>query len=278
MDNNITNRLHVAIRGTPYKSYSNDDLPQNVRDLMDFLANSYHFYDITFITGHVYNVFMLAMDQQNRMLFIKSGRHPELYRNEFVMGRALWEMDHEHFLEPLYYADSGQFFFFANEVMNGDSLRRYVESGKLKEMSSDKKMGLVRDLYQIFIDLKKSDVVHRDIRPENFAVINDRLILIDFQLAVSKSCYHELESMTAARLRGLGTRKYRYKLWHWDDSYSLWKCLQFIGCPDSQYRREYNTIAREIKSYIGHDTIVSSKRESWFGRILRHINKKRKKK
>ena len=269
-------RVYTAIKGTPYRSYG-ENIPENAKNLMDFLANKYGFYDITFITARVYNLFLLAMDKNDRMLFIKSGRHPELYRNEYVMGRALWKLDNKHFLEPLYYSDSGKFFFFANEIMNGTSLQVLSDNGKLREMSPAKKMTLVRDLYKIFQALKKSDVVHRDIRPDNFAVIGGHLVLIDFQLAVSKSNYTELESMSVGRLRGLGTRKYRYKKWQWDDSYSLLQCLKFIGCPAPEYRAEYNKIAHDIKSYIGYDVIKSSKRENSLHRLFRHLTKKHKK-
>ena len=275
MNNNVRNRVHSAIRGTPYRSYG-EEIPEKAKQLMDFLAHKYGFYDITFITSRVYNIFILAMDKKNRMLFIKSNRHPDFCRNEYVMGRALWKMDRMHFLEPLYYCDSGENLFFANEIMNGTSLQLLHDSGHLRTMPGNKKMQLVRDLYQIFLDLQKSDVVHRDIRPDNFAVIGGRLVLIDFQLAVSKSNYVELESMTARRLRGLGTRKYRYKTWQWDDAYSLLKCLQFIGCPGREYRAEYNKIAHDIKSYIGHDVIKSSKRESAIQRLFRHLQKKKK--
>ena len=128
------------------------------------------------------------------------------------MGQKLWNADHKHFLEPLYYCDQGKFFFFANKIMYGDSLQRMSDSGWLKKMPNESKMSLIRDLYQIFTALKNSDIVHRDIRPANLAVFGDTLVLIDFQLAVSKFNYVELESMNARRLRGLGSRKYRYKM------------------------------------------------------------------
>ena len=276
MKEQVQSHLYNAITGKQYRSYGNN-IPENARKLMDFLGKNYGFYDITFVANRVYNIFLLAMDKQNRMLFIKSGRHPDLYRNEFVMGKQLWDIDNKHFLEPLYYCDTGDVFFFANEIMDGDSLQRVSDSGRLQSMSGKSKMLLIRDLYQIFIALKKSDVVHRDIRPENLAVLGNRLVLFDFQLAVSKSNYVELESMRVGRLRGLGTRKYRYKLWQWDDSYSLLQCLKFIGCPGREYRSEYNKIYREIKSYIGHDVIKSALREGALHRIWRHLTRKRKK-
>ena len=276
MDSKIKEKLYSDIKGSVSGSNGNI-VPENAKKLADFLAKKYGFYDITYVTGRVYNLFMLAMDKNKRMLFIKSGRHADLYRNEYVMGKRLWDIDHEHFLEPLYYCDSGEIYFFANEIMDGDSLQRVADSGRLNLISDTDKMSLVRDLYQIFVALKKSDVVHRDIRPENLAIIGNRLVLIDFQLAVSKSNYVELESMRVGRLRGLGTRKYRYKMWQWDDSYSLLQCLKFIGCPSSKYRTEYNKVYREIKSYVGTDVIKSSKREGALHRLLRHLIKKRKK-
>lgn len=266
----------MEIRGSQ-KCADGKLVPEKAIRFIDFLSKNYDFYDITFITSHFYNMFLLAMDQDGHMLFIKSGKSAELYRNEYDMGMKLWKKDHKHFLKPLYYCDSGDYFFFANEIMHGDSLQRYADSGRLRAMDAESKMMLIRDLYQIFIDLKQSNVVHRDIRPQNLAIFDNRLVLIDFQLAVSKTHYVELESMSAIKLRNLGGRGYRYKLWQWDDSYSLSKCMRFIGCPGRQYRDEYNKIYREIKSYVGHDVIKSSKREGPISRLLRHLGKKHKK-
>lgn len=274
MNNKTKEKIFTEIRGIQ-KSDVGTNAPAKVRKFMDYLACEYGFRDITFVVAHFYNMFLLAVDKKNRMLFIKSGKHPDLYRNEYEMGMKLWKTDHKHFLKPLYYCDTGEYFFFANEIMNGDSLYRYAKSGRLRSLLPDAKMSLIRDLYQIFLDLKDSDVVHRDIRPKNLAILDNRLILIDFQLAVSKTHYVELESMSAIKLRNLGGRGYRYKLWQWDDSYSLLQCLKFIGCPGRKYRDEYNKIYHEIKSHIGHDVIKSSKREGAWQRLSRHLWKKK---
>jgi len=273
MNTKTKEKIFNEINGHHQERANVKNIPLQTRKFMDFLAQKYGFRDITYVTTHFYNSFFLAMDNKNRMLFIKHGGTAELYRNEYEMGMALWKIDHKHFLKPLYYCDNGEFFFFANEIMNGDSLYRYAESGRLQAMPTNAKMSLVRDLYQIFIDLKKSDVVHRDIRPKNLAILDNRLILIDIQLAVSKTHYVELESMSARKLRNLGGRGYQYRVYQWDDSYSLLKCLKFIGCPAPEYRAEYNKIYHEIKSYIGHDTIKSSKCESGLHRLWRHLIK-----
>lgn len=278
MNPETKHKLYKAIKG----SHRTCDTvaSAHAQKLADYLISVYGFSNVTFIAGRVYNIFMLATDSQNRTLFIKSGVRPELYRNEYIMGKQLWDIDNEHFLKPLHYNDQGEEnLFFANEYMpNGITLQRLADSGRLKTMPADTKMSLVRDLHQIFIAMKQSDVVHRDIRPENFIVSDGRLLLIDFQFAVSKSNYQEFEFLSVWRLRGLGDSKYHYKRWKWDDAYSLLQCLHFIGCPAPEYRPEYRQIQDDIKSYIGHDVITSSKRESGLGRLKRHLKKHRRKK
>ena len=51
------------------------------------------------------------------------------------MGLALWKKDKTHFLQPLYYCDSGKYLFFANEIMKGNSLQRLSDSGQLRMMA-----------------------------------------------------------------------------------------------------------------------------------------------
>ena len=107
----------------------------------------------------------------------------------------------------------------------------------------------VGDIWHIFQALRKSDVVHRDIRPDNLMLINNRLVLIDFQLAVSKKNFKELDYMLSrpSRLRKLGNKNFRYRPYVWDDAYSLLKVLDFIGCRP-YYATRYNVIYKHIKA------------------------------
>ena len=100
MNFNIKEKLYNDIKGKKASS-AKPVVPERAQILAEFLTKNYGFYDVTFVASRVYNIFMLAMDSQHRMLFIKSGRHPELYRNEYIMGKQLWDMDNEHFLQPL---------------------------------------------------------------------------------------------------------------------------------------------------------------------------------
>jgi len=246
--------------------------------LKNFLATKYNFTNITPIISYVYNVFLTAsvpLGAITQTVFIKTGRHPGLYKNEFVMGRQLYDIDPKHFLKPLYYNDYEKYNFFANEYVMGKTLETLVESGNL---SLKRRAKIIDDIYHIFLAMKSSDVVHRDIRPANIMILKDgRTVLIDFQLAVSKSNYKELDycQHRPSILRNLGDSKFRYKQFIWDDSYSLMRVVEYIGRHD-KYGQLYDTVHRRIKSYIGRDIIKSSVRESEIQRTIRHIRPTRK--
>lgn len=247
---------------------------EHMAPFCEFLGREYNITDIQPIVGIVCNTFFVARVANTEpiaRLFIKTGRHAGLYQNEYEMGKALYDIDQVHFIKPLFYNDHSQFNFFANEYVKADSLTTFMLQ---HNPTTAQRHRLVRDLYQIFLALKQSDVVHRDIRPDNFMIRRGRLVLIDFQLAVSKSNYTELEYMrkNPRRLRNLGGKTFRYKPFVWDDAYSLLKVLKFIG-RDRAYGAEYDKIYREIKSHIGHDRIKTAVREGGMRRALRHIKR-----
>ncbi len=249
----------------------NNDITVHFFNVRDFMEKHYGFTNIRLVLQRVYNLFMTANDKNGHRLFIKSCRHPGLCENEYKMGLELYNIDPVHFLQPLYFHDDEQMRFFANEFIKGKSLTAMHINGEITPKIRQK---MLQDIYEIFVAMKKSTVVHRDIRPDNLVWVGGHLKLIDFQTAVHKGdAYVELPMMVAkpTRLRGLGDT-YRYKAWTWDDAYSLIRCLKYIGF-DASCRKEYRKIYHEIKSYIGTDTIHSSVRETTFARILRHAKK-----
>ncbi len=235
-----------------------------------FLETQYGFTDIRPVIGIVCNTFFTARDGNGQRLFIKTGTHRGIYENEFLMTRALYAKDNRHFLEPLYYNDHCEFNFVATKYVRATSLATVINRGTLTAMQ---KLRLIRDLHRIFIALRESDVVHRDIRPDNFMIYRGRLILIDFQLAVSKSNYIELEYMREhpRRLRNLGGADFQSGHFEWDDAYSLLQVLKYIGRM-REYGAEYDAIYHEIKRHIGKDKIKSAVREGGMHRLMRHMH------
>lgn len=237
-----------------------------------FLESKYGITGLRLVIPSTYNAFLMANDGPRR-LFIKTGPHNGIYENEYKMGRALYDIDPVHFLEPLYYNDFSEFNFFANEYTHGETLKSAKMHGHI---TPECRATLIHDLHQIFLALNQSDVVHRDIRPDNLMIINNRLVLIDFQLAVSKSNYVELEYLRTRprRLRNLGDPLYQYKPFVWDDAHSLLKVLQFIG-HDDKCVNEYKCVYHDIRAGIGNARIKSSVREGAIHRAIRHLKRRK---
>ncbi|MBD5400957.1 hypothetical protein HDR61_04435 [bacterium] len=242
-----------------------------LNNTIDFLYKKFGIHDVQHITGVICNKFMIGTDKNGSRLFIKTGKHAGIYENEYKMGAALYDIDPQHFIRPLYFNDDDTCRFFANEYVRGMTLKTAIMTNSLTPAERSKIIG---DLWRIFCALRASDVVHRDIRPDNLMIIDGRLVLIDFQLAVSKTNYIELEYLARRpnRLRKLGNKHFRYRPFVWDDAYSLLKVMEFIGRKKS-YAMRYDIIYKQIKSYVGMDKIKSSVREGDVHRMVRHIRK-----
>ena len=197
-----------------------------------------------------------------------------LYKNEYVQTKKAYDIDPVHFVKPIYYRDDEGNNFVATERIKGTSLDDLIKNGKL--VGKIKKQA-IEDLYQIYQALKKSDVVHRDINPQNLIYTdNGHFMLIDFQLAVSKKTYKELDYLkkNLLLLAGLG-REFAYGRFQWDDSYSLLKVLELIGC-EAEYKDFYVSIYQEIEENIGKDSVLffSSKKKIRFKLLQYKIKSK----
>lgn len=234
-----------------------------------WLKKEFKITNLTPVASIICNKFFTATDVAGRRLFIKTGTHAGIYENEYKMGRAVYDIDPEHFLEPLYFNDYDEYNFFANEYVSGISLETAIRTGTLTPVQKSR---IVSDIWRIFCALRASDVVHRDVRPDNLMIIDGRLVLIDFQLAVFKSNYVELDYLARRpnRLRKLGNKKYRYRPFTWDDAYSLTRVLEFVG-RDRLYGLRYDIIYKNIKSYVGKDKIKATAHEKDIHRFVRHI-------
>ncbi len=231
---------------------------KNILDLerlKDYLRRKCNLKDIKEVhvdaIAKAYNTFFTATTATGIRVFVKMGEAKGMYENEYHRARELYEIDPVHFIEPLCYRDNTDNKFIQFRLTQGKSLDVYLNNN----VPPTVKKRFIEDIVSIFEALKKSDVVHRDINPKNLMVVNNRLVLIDFQCAVSKSKYRELSYLKRrpGLLVGLG-RDYVLKRRVWDDNYSLLKVLEFIGRDDT-YASLYDNAYERISSEIGKNKI-----------------------
>lgn len=188
---------------------------------------------------------------EGRKILIKRSLYGELCANEHVRGSELYLIDKRYFAEQLCYCDTPPFFFTAQAYMPGI---RIIEAIKARCLTDEQKLILIEDLRNIFLALKKSNVVHRDIHYNNILIHNGHLLLVDFQIAVQKEGYQELD-VYRNLLSLVNHRGYHLNcVAGWDDAHTLLGILRLIGSAPL-YEKIYAEIEQEIAAHIGTDTI-----------------------
>lgn len=225
-------------------------------ELVSILEKEYGFAEIKpFHTGaHMadYNILYTAKAKSGKSVFIKSCRGKGLSENEYRFSRQLYEINPAHFAKAIAYCGHGSFCFCATEFLPGEKLHNVLDRGLA---SPEEKASYIEDIYQIFLALKKSDTVHRDVHSNNLIIHKGRLILIDFQLSVSKSNYQEISYFKdAIKVATWERGQYLYRTFEWDDSNSLLVVLNEIG-KHPLYAQRYEEIYNEIRINIGRQSL-----------------------
>lgn len=218
-----------------------------------FLETEYHYQNIEpfdSVNNEVNSLFLADTAEGGRVL-VKRAAQAELCENEYRKGKALHDICPRHFAEMVAYSTHPQHSFTAQAFLPG---KRIVQVLAEPELADEVRAGMVEDLYTIFQALKQSDVVHRDIHAWNILLHDGRLILVDFQIAVSKKDYRELsvfqDELSMAQYRG----PHLYSMIGWDDTHSLLLILQKVGSAPS-YAARYTEVEREMAEYVGRDTV-----------------------
>ncbi len=115
----------------------------------------------------------------------------------------------------------------------------------------------VDQLYEIYNELKRCDVLHLDIRPDNFIVKADgTLVLIDFGYALvnTRDIYGMIERNETAKsiIKDVGS-KYSPKNGTADDAYSMLLTMKYV-CPS--LLQKYPTIWKELNEDIGERAVT----------------------
>ena len=192
-----------------------------ITDVKPFMINNYGGSGYTYFTG----------EYEGHKLFIKWGGLENTCKNEYRFTKKLYDLNEENFIKPWFYKCDKKEKFFAQDYIEGESLK-YLKENNL--LSVEQKENIIKQLQKIAETLLKVKVVHRDIRPENFILTPDnKLKLMDMQFAVSAEKYKESKFFRKYYhlLSGLGA-EYALGKFMWDDFYSLTKLMDYIGISE----------------------------------------------
>lgn len=195
-------------------------------------------------------------------LFVKSSTFD--YDHEYYISKQLFDKNPAFFAEPVEYSKDGTVKYFITKWIDGVGLDKFIESGSITE--SQKKI-FSRDLYEIYKILRNEYIVHRDLIPRNFMVVESHLVLLDFYWAVRFNDYQEYDYVRDDLLLisslGEDFAKGRYE---WDDAYSISKLMEYIGVPsnDANLKNISKKIGDRVvkpNSEMFYETIFSSRQK-----------------
>jgi len=186
--------------------------------------------------------------KNNENFFVKSGLHS--YEDEFNYLKEVYSKNNKYFLKPIDFHNNDMNYLVMEWSDGGVNLDEYLGTGKISKEQRDT---LIKDLYEIFEILRDSHIVHRDIIPRNFMVINGHLLLIDFYWAVKSNDYKEYEyieeDIRALRLLG---EDFAAGIYKWDDAYSFVKIGEYIAGKSNSS----NSFIKKMSMDIGQRVII----------------------
>jgi serine/threonine protein kinase len=109
----------------------------------------------------------------------------------------------------------------------------FLEANELTEVDIINNPLILLDIYNALISMSNKNIVHRDIRLENFLLGNNELYIIDFSFANHiLECSNTLKELpfneeNYIALKGLGTRLNNIDF-HWNDFYSMKEILEAL--------------------------------------------------
>ena len=174
---------------------------------------------------------------------------------EFEATKRAFLRSKDHFSEPIEVFQEGNYNYIVLRWENGENLNKLIKKSKLnnKQIKS-----FIEDLKSILDCLDKVKLVHRDIIPRNFMIVDGKLKLVDFYFAVDFEDYKEYDYIEndLSLISDLG-EGFSKDYFVWDDAYSAAKIIEFIG----------GKVSDEISKKIGLK-VVSPKNEVFARNII----------
>lgn len=205
--------------------------------------------------------YFIATSKKGEKIFIKTGGKQSLISREIQVLKLLNRQKEKSTLwsipRVINYRSEGHFNFLAIEYIEASSLSKFIMKN---DFTIEEKKSMLNQFNNINIFLKNSNIIHRDITPDNILIkrINNevQVILIDFAFAISpvgNSFGEVYETERHQRLLlGLG-KGFNPKPLKWDDAYSLCKIFLIVDNEIEKYHSDY------LKLYSSIDKLTYSK-------------------
>jgi hypothetical protein len=170
---------------------------------------------------------------KGKKVFIKYGGLRGSARREYEILKKLHDNGVKLFQNPILYIDREGKNVLVLPHLAGVTLDEYL---KTSEISKDKSNFIINYLDSALESLIRNRIIHRDIRPENILIDEQRdCTLIDFQMAISEEHpvfkeYNEFKK-NPKQIKNLGG-DYKYARFIWNDRYSVERIKQNLNPRD----------------------------------------------
>jgi len=176
--------------------------------------------------------------KKKQKVFIKVDTKLHLLSNENTLYNLMEHILSEYMIRKIAYIEEKKTQFLILE---------YQDSKELKEKDLIMYPQYLNDIFYILKTFNKKQIIHRDIKLDNFLIIDGKLKIIDFTFTNSwnkKLNFIELDIHSKyhySLLQGLGN-KLNPKDFVWNDFYSMGKILENI--------LSNNYLEKDVKKYI----------------------------
>jgi len=163
-----------------------------------------------------------------------SPRKSDTFDTQFRSMQAFYLACPEHALRPVTWRMAPSGAYLVSELADGETLADLMSrEGGVVGKTAD---AVARAFVEISDGLRKADVVHRDVRPENVLVTRDgRIVLTGFDMAILRKGYKKEKKFVRkhfrAMMEGLG-EDYVFEPGKWEDVKSLLKILEKLPKSD----------------------------------------------
>ena len=213
-------------------------------------------------------IYFSAEAEDKKRLFIKSRGIDESSSREYKIIKELRSIDPKYFPKEYYFKCTEDVHFIIMEEVKGQRLDNLVNSDQFQFKTNQFKENIYKGIFNILKILHKSEIVHRDIRPQNLLIKHDGVpVLIDFQFAVDvkRKRYKEFKVIRKepGLIIGLGD-KFAKNTFHWDDAYSVNKIFKFLKIVDDPNFLKIKVMTSKM---IGKYEIISV-HNNFFSKII----------